>query len=82
MRNGVPVHLITFPTKEHWRYPSKTRLIEQSAIQVLNIVNELWVDTIYLPPAGCGNGGLNWDTQVCPILSKWLDDRFVAVLRE
>lgn len=80
--NGKNIRLITFPTKTHWRYPSTTAIIERSAIELLTLVNNLDCTNVYMPPAGCGNGGLSWYTQVCPILSRWLDDRFIAVLDE
>lgn len=80
--NGTAMHVITFPTKNHWRYPSTTKRIEQSAIEILKIANDLNLDCLYMPPAGCGCGGLNWYRTVEPLLSKWLDDRFVVILDE
>lgn len=78
--DGRKAHVLTFPTKNHWRFASTTDLIEQSAIEILQVVNDLDLKNVYLPPAGCGNGGLRWNTQVRPILTRWLDDRFIAIL--
>lgn len=34
---------------------------------------------LYLPKIGCGYGGLDWDTQVFPILHELADDANVAI---
>jgi hypothetical protein len=34
---------------------------------------------VVLPRAGCGNGGLNWEMAVRPVLADILDDRFIAL---
>lgn len=80
--SGNDMHVLTFPTKEHWRNPSTTKRIMQSAVEILKVVNDLDLDCVYMPPAGCGCGGLNWYRTVEPLLSKWLDDRFVVILEE
>lgn len=75
-------HVMSFPTKQHWRFPSTTKRIEQSAIEILKVVNDLNLKKIYLPPPGCGCGQLKWEYQVEPILHRWLDDRFIVILKE
>lgn len=76
------IRVITFPTKIHWRNPSTTKRIEQSAIEILKMANDLNLIKLYMPPAGCGCGGLDWYRTVEPLLSKWLDDRFVVIMEE
>lgn len=80
--NTQPYLLFSFPTKYHWRDKSDLNLITTSAYEIVRMVNNLEIDTCYLPPPGCGLGGLNWKTQVKPILESILDDRFIVVLRE
>lgn len=74
--------IISFPTKHHWKDKSDLKLIEQSIQEVL-----FWLDSfinknkaIVLPPVGCGNGRLDFETQVRPLLEKYLDDRFTVLL--
>lgn len=78
---GKTYRLIAFPTKHDWRNGSHMELIEQSAHELVQLCDKLGIQTCYLPPAGCGLGGLNWKTQVEPMLSKILDGRFITVLR-
>lgn len=80
--------LISFPTKHDYAFPSTLELIETSAMGLVGvrerIIKDKLVDnldvTIYLPKVGCGLGGLDWDTQVCPLLQRLLDDNFVALI--
>lgn len=72
--------LITFPTKQHYKEPSNTELIAISAQQLKIIADKFSISKIFLPPVGCGLGGLDYKEQVRPILREILDDRFIVVL--
>ncbi len=66
--NGGLVHpkfIINFPTKRHWRQPSRMSDIDAGLIDLIAQVKYLGIKSIAIPPLGCGNGGLNW-TQVRP----------------
>lgn len=76
------MRVITFPTKHHWACPSDIRLIHQSTNELMAMINHLDINRVFMPPPGCGNGGLNWEFQVKPFLDKWLDNRFIVVVRE
>lgn len=57
--------IINFPTKEHWRDPSKYRYIE-AGLERLTFLIELSGDkksamSFAIPPLGCGLGGLKYD---------------------
>lgn len=80
-RNGIQVKLVSFPTKEHWRYNSSIELIKKSTLQLIDLINILDCNDVYLPPVGCGNGGLNWATQVGPTIGSMLNDKYVVVFR-
>lgn len=55
-----PKYIINFPTKRHWRGKSKIEDI-QSGLEALVVeVQQLNIQSIAIPPLGCGNGGLNW----------------------
>lgn len=75
-------NLIAIQTKEHWRNPSTLSIIEKSLFYLVKIAEFYGMSRIYLPPLGCGNGGLDWKTQVKPLLSSKLDDRFIIVLNK
>lgn len=78
---GKFYNLFTFPTKHDWRDGSDLALIEQSAIELVRLCNRLCIHKCYLPPVGCGLGGLDWETQVKPILEPILDNRFIVIIK-
>lgn len=55
-----PKWIINFPTKQHWRHPSKLEWVEQGLIDLKRVIRELGIRSIALPPLGSGNGGLAW----------------------
>jgi O-acetyl-ADP-ribose deacetylase (regulator of RNase III) len=57
-----PRFIINFPTKVHWRGDSKIEYIEKGLDDLVLQVRRLGIKSIALPPLGCGNGGLDWDT--------------------
>lgn len=73
--------IICFPTKHNWRDSSDLALIRESAENLVRMCDNRGITKCYLPPVGCGLGGLDWDTQVAPLLNSILDDRFVIVFR-
>jgi O-acetyl-ADP-ribose deacetylase (regulator of RNase III) len=57
---GEPHWIINFPTKGHWRAKSRIEDIEKGLEDLVNLVNTLKIQSIAIPPLGCGNGGLLW----------------------
>jgi len=55
-----PRWILHFPTKKHWRHPSKLEWIRQGLSDLKRVVREHEIRRIALPPLGCGNGGLQW----------------------
>lgn len=54
-------YIINFPTKKHWRNPSKYEYVEKgldTLIEELKIRN---IKSVALPPLGAGNGKLEWE---------------------
>lgn len=74
-------YLCSFPTKNDWRDPSDLELIKRSAQRMTIMADAEDFQHIYMTPPGCGCGGLDYETQVKPILEPILDDRFVIVFR-
>lgn len=57
--NG-PRWVVNFPTKEHWRAPSKLSWIIDGLQDLRGFIVENHVKSIAIPPLGAGNGGLDW----------------------
>lgn len=55
-----PKWIINFPTKEHWRNPSKLAWVEEGLKDLIRVIKEKNIRSIALPPLGSGNGGLEW----------------------
>jgi O-acetyl-ADP-ribose deacetylase (regulator of RNase III) len=55
-----PKYVINFPTKGHWKSNSKLKDIESGLEDLIDVVRRLGIDSIAVPPLGCGNGGLDW----------------------
>lgn len=70
----APDHwLLLFPTKEHWRNPSKMEYIEKGLMTFVRKYADYNITSIAFPKLGCGNGGLNWN-DVRPLMEKYLSD--------
>lgn len=55
-----PRFIINFPTKDHWRHPSKFEYIQDGLIDLIAQVHKLGIQSIAIPALGCGKGGLDW----------------------
>jgi len=53
--------IINFPTKDHWRKPSRYEDIETGLIALRTYLLDKGPIHITLPALGCGNGGLDWN---------------------
>lgn len=53
-------HIINFPTKDHWKQPSKIEYIESGLVALVEYIQTQNITSISIPALGCGNGGLNW----------------------
>ena len=68
-----PGWIIHFPTKRHWRNPSKLEWVREGLDDLRSVIVELGISSIALPPLGCGNGGLDW-ADVRPVIESALGD--------
>ena len=55
-----PRWIINFPTKQHWRDPSRLEWIEEGLADLKKILIEQQIQSVAVPPLGCGLGGLDW----------------------
>lgn len=65
-------YIINFPTKAHWKSPSKIEYIESGLQALRESIKVHQIESIALPPLGCGNGGLDWH-MVKPIITEALE---------
>lgn len=70
--------ILLFPTKKHWRSPSKITYIEKGLEKFVQSYEKLGIESIAFPKLGCGNGGLDWDV-VKPVMEKYLKNLPIQV---
>jgi len=63
--------VLNFPTKEHWKAPSKLEWIETGLMKFVAEYETQGISSASFPQLGCGNGGLEW-TQVKPLMDHYL----------
>lgn len=68
-----PRWVINFPTKKHWRPPTKLEWVREGLVSLKDVIREKQIRSIAIPPLGCGNGGLNWE-EVRPLIEAALGD--------
>lgn len=73
------VAYIIFPVKDVWYNKADPDLIVRSAHELMQLVNEQQWQKVLLPRPGCGNGRLDWETEVKPLIEPILDDRIWVV---
>ena len=68
---GPDQWVLNFPTKKHWRSPSKLSYIEAGLKKFVAQYDHRGIREIAFPRLGCGNGGLDWD-DVRPLMERYL----------
>ncbi|MCX7140610.1 MAG: macro domain-containing protein [Proteobacteria bacterium] len=56
-----PRWIVNFPTKQHWRPPSKMEWVAEGLQDLRQFLLENHVKSVAIPPLGAGNGGLVWE---------------------
>ena len=64
--------VLNFPTKRHWRNPSKIEYIEDGLKKFVATWAEYGITSISFPQLGTGNGGLDWKNDVQPLMERYL----------
>lgn len=70
-RDVLGTSVINFPTKDHWRSPSRLDDIVRGLDYLVAHAKEWGLRSLALPPLGCGNGGLEWSL-VGPVMYQKL----------
>lgn len=65
--------VINFPTKTDWKHKSSYAFIESGLVELVRIIEDEAIQSIAIPPLGCGNGGLKWE-KVKPIMERYLNN--------
>lgn len=68
---GADYLTLNFPTKIHWRSPSKLEWVEAGLKKFATCYADVGIEEISFPRLGCGNGGLDWE-EVRPLMEKYL----------
>lgn len=55
-----PRYIINFPTKRHWRSKSKLEDINSGLAALIVEIQRYQIQSVAIPPLGCGHGGLDW----------------------
>jgi O-acetyl-ADP-ribose deacetylase (regulator of RNase III)/uncharacterized protein YwgA len=63
--------ILNFPTKDHWRSPSRLKSIEEGLDYLVAHSAKWGIESVAMPPLGCGNGGLDW-SEVGPLIYRKL----------
>lgn len=69
LERRLPLAIVNFATKDHWRGNSKIEWIEAGLVRLVAETRTRGWRSIAVPPLGCGNGGLDWN-QVRPLIES------------
>jgi O-acetyl-ADP-ribose deacetylase (regulator of RNase III) len=78
IRRLVPPSFVMFPTKDHWRSKSRLADIEDGLAHLAANYRKWGIESLAVPPLGCGLGGLQWGV-VGPALYRGLQRLDVPV---
>jgi len=72
-RRPAPPHILNFPTKNHWRSPSRLEDIVRGLDYLREHYREWGITSLAVPPLGSGHGQLEWRV-VGPTLYRQLKE--------
>lgn len=76
--HGTP-HILMFPTKDHWKDPSRLEWISNGLKLTKTICDRNYISTLALTYLGCGCGGLNKNIVEEYILYTFNNDDTITV---
>ena len=77
-RTLFPPRVVNFPTKDHWKSVSKISDIEHGLKYLVAHYKKWGVESLAIPPLGCGNGQLEWRL-VGPLIYRYAKQMNVPV---
>lgn len=63
---------LNFPTKRHWKYPSKKEYLESGLQKFVATYRDQHIESIAFPTLGTANGGL-FEDEVIPLMKSYLE---------
>lgn len=75
---GESTWFLLFPTKDHWKQPSRIEYIEDGMKWLVEHQRALGIRSLALPALGCGLGGLAWSV-VGPLICSYADQMEIPV---
>ena len=76
----MPRWIVNFPTKRHWRDPSRLEDIAAGLDTLVGLVRRHGMKSLAVPPLGCGLGGLPWPTVRTLMLDSFKDVQASEIL--
>jgi O-acetyl-ADP-ribose deacetylase (regulator of RNase III) len=70
---GCPA-IVNFPTKRHWRDASRLEGIEAGLADLVSVMPAFEIESMAVPPLGCGLGGLDW-----PKVRRLMEEAFARL---
>lgn len=71
--------IVNFPTKKNWKYPSSAEYIRSGLEKFVANYQKFGISSVSFPQLGCGHGELDWESQVHPLMKKYLGDLPIPV---
>lgn len=68
-----PKYIINFPTKRHWKGKARLEDIRIGLEALAKEIERLDIQSVAVPPLGCGHGGLEW-VKVRPMIENALSE--------
>ena len=72
--------VLNFPTKRHWRAPSRLEDVEAGLVAFTERHETHGIASAAFPQLGCGHGGLDWESQVRPLMEQYLAPLPIPIL--
>ena len=70
--------ILNFPTKDHWKNPSKIEYLESGLTKFLNTYKNKGITSIAFPLLGASNGGIDPDVSL-EVMKKYLSQCDIEV---
>ena len=64
-------NILNFPTKKHWKFPSKEEYLEKGLQKFVSSYNEKDIRSVAFPLLGASHGGLSEETSIA-IMKRYL----------
>lgn len=64
--------VLNFPTKLDWRDPSALEYLDSGLSKFVEGYEKYRIESVSFPMLGCGAGGLDWESDVKPLMERYL----------